>query len=109
MKIFKVKVMKGDKISIDYSRPSGNAMIKSNCTCQDKARPEFYNTLKELKSFARGICEFQNETEIELPGVSFSYHGEAEVLGVIFTVSKKPAGISRPVNRKYTDKICRCN
>lgn len=109
MKILKVKVGKDEKISIEYSRPSGNASIKSTLVCPDKARPEFYETMKRLVDYARGICEFKNETDITLPGVSFSYHGDEEILGVIFTVSRilkgspQPLIVTTPI--KYVDAL----
>lgn len=109
MNILKVKVGKDEKITIDYSLPSGNASIKSTLTCADKARQGFYDAFNALAPLAIEICEYAEDIGIQLPVISFSYHGEAEIPGIMFTVAKKLENSDQPLMAitpiKYIDAI----
>lgn len=60
-------------------------------TCSDRARPEFYEALKNLSPHVVEMCELPEGYlgRIKVRGVSFSYGGEKEVMGATITAQMK--------------------
>lgn len=89
MKIKKVKLIKDDKIFIAYEKENNSGHIdKHQMTCAENASPGFYKALKDLKSDAMNLCEFNKamEDRLSIRGVRFGYIGEENTMSASIIV-----------------------
>lgn len=90
MRIRKVKITKYNQILIMYEDGPSNG-DEYSLTCREKARPEFYTALKDLAQDVIEMCELPDVylEKITVHGVSYSYGGEAGVMGATIVASMK--------------------
>lgn len=84
MRIKKVKITKEEKIYMVYEQMSKNGFQDEySFTCSEPARPEFYKAINNLTKYVIEMCELPEDyaERIIVKGVSYSYGGEAEVMG----------------------------
>jgi hypothetical protein len=92
MRIKKAKLSTMDKVTIMYEQKSTTgAWDEYSFTCSDKPRPEFKQSLDALAPFIIEMCELPDNylSRIEVRGVTFSYGGEAEVMGATISAQMK--------------------
>jgi len=93
MKIKKVKATKENKIFINYEQRSKDPTKwdEFQFTCSEEARPEFYTALEDLAEFVIEMCELPvtYQERIKVRGVSFSYGGDADVMGATISAAMK--------------------
>jgi len=80
----KIKVTSEKKIQMSYEKLNKNkTWDEYSFTCSDQARPEFYNSIKDLTKHVLEMCELPEDyaSRIEVRGVSVSYGGADEVMG----------------------------
>jgi len=103
--ITKVKLGKDSKIRIEYRI---ERIVKDNrdydefaLNCVDKPLPEFELAFLKLRKHVLEICELPvDDTEIAkiiVKGISFSYSGENDVMGVTITASRTLAKSNAPL------------
>jgi hypothetical protein len=90
MRIKKVKITKYGQVSMSYEQGAHN-QDEYSFTCSEKARPEFYKTLEDLREHVLDMCELPANylDRITVRGVSYSYGGEAEVMGATISASMR--------------------
>lgn len=84
MRIKKVKITSEKKIAMVYEQQSKNGFWDEySFTCSEDARPEFYKAIEKLAEHVIDMCELPDNylPKIKARGVSYSYGGEAEVMG----------------------------
>lgn len=103
--ITKVKLGKDSKVHIEYKV---ERMVKDTpdydeftLNCVDKPLPAFELVFIKLRKHVLEICELpSDETDIAkviVKGVSFSYSGESDVMGVTITASRTLAKSNAPL------------
>lgn len=92
----KYEVLEGDKVKEEYS-----------LTCIDKPLPSFTDAILVLAQSVVEICELPYEDIdcITVSGVSFSYGGEKQVMGVVIAAQKKLKKTDAPLNLNTPHKI----
>jgi len=93
----KIKVTSDNKISMAYESLNKNqSWDEYSFTCADKARPEFYEAVKQLAEHVIEMCELPDSylPRIDVRGVSVSYGGDDEIMG---------ATISAQMTLKYSN------
>jgi len=84
IRIKKVKITSEDKISMVYEKQSKiGGWDEYSFACSEQARPEFYKAMDNLAVHVIDMCELPENylPRIKVRGVSFSYGGEAQVMG----------------------------
>lgn len=97
-RITKVKLIeKSQRIQIEYDQKNQSAWDQYMITCKDPARPEFYETLKELVKHVIEMCELPDNytPRIEVRGVSISY---SNGMGATISAAMKLIYSSQPLN-----------
>lgn len=92
LRIKKVKITKESKISMVYEKRTKNgSWDEYSFTCSEAARPEFYTAVSNLAKHVIEMCELPESylNRITVRGVSFSYSGEAEVMGATISAQMK--------------------
>jgi hypothetical protein len=94
MRIKKVKLTSDKKILIIYEKkPNTGAKDydEYSLSCSEEARPEFYKSMERLALHVVKMCELPQEyiDRIVVKGVTFSYAGQAEVMGATITAQMK--------------------
>ena len=99
MRIKKVKITKYNQISIVYEDGPDN-FDEYSLTCREQARPEFYAAMEALAEHVIDMCELPESylDRITVRGVSYSYGGEAEVMGAVISASMKLENSYQPLN-----------
>lgn len=99
MRIEKVKITKYNQIHMKYTQGANN-QDEYSFTCSEKARPEFYEALEALAEHVIEICELPKDYlgRIKVRGVSYSYGGEAEVMGAVISASMELKESYQPLN-----------
>lgn len=99
MRIEKVKITKYNQIHMKYTQGANN-QDEYSFTCSEKARPEFYEALEALAEHVIEICELPKDYlgRIKARGVSYSYGGEAEVMGAVISASMELKESYQPLN-----------
>lgn len=90
MRIKKAKITAEKKILMVYEKRSkSGAWDEYSFTCSEEARPEFYNAMNGLAVHVIEMCELPQDylSKITVKGVSFSYGGDAEVMGATISAS----------------------
>lgn len=92
-RVRKIKVDKtGKKITIDWEVQVGNTVNydEYHMKCSDRARPEFYEALKDLAQDVIKLLEYPVTwiNDITVRGVSFSYSDDG-VKGAVITASRE--------------------
>lgn len=92
-RIDKVKVLKEDRILIEYATASlDGEWDEASCRKRQPARPEFYAALTALVPHVSLICEaeFWQQDELNVTGVSFSYSQDNDpVMGAVLLVEQR--------------------
>lgn len=91
-RIKKVKITTDKKITMVYEQQSRTGYWDEySFTCSEEARPDFYESMKQLAPDVVDMCEFPEDyiDRIEVRGVSFSYGGENEVMGATISAQMK--------------------
>jgi hypothetical protein len=90
MRIRKVKITKYNQVFIMYGDGPGN-FDEYSLTCREKARPEFYQALEDLREHVIEMCELPDSylDRISVRGVSYSYGGEEDVMGATISASMR--------------------
>lgn len=92
MRFQKIKQTKEGKIHVEYEvKNSKGGMDEFSFTCSDEPKPEFTIALKDLAQDVLDMCELPEEylPRVIVTGVSFSYGGEAEVMGATLIAQMK--------------------
>lgn len=92
MRIKKVKITSEKKIAMVYEQENKNGTWDEySFSCSDQARPEFYEAMRGLAPHVTEMCELPESylDRIGVRGVSFSYGGEAEVMGATISAQMK--------------------
>ena len=99
MRIRKVKITKYNQILIEYEDGPSNG-DEYSLTCREKARPEFYKAMEALAEHVADMCELPDDylERITVRGVSYSYGGEAEVMGATISASMELENSYQPLN-----------
>ena len=90
LRMKKVKITTEKKILMVYEKRSKTgSWDEYSFTCSEDARPEFYKTLERLNVHVIEMCELPENylSKITVRGVSFSYGGEAEVMGATISAA----------------------
>ena len=100
MRITKIKLTKDDKIHVAYEKAAERGWDEYTFTCSEKPRPELYGVLKDLDVHVADICELPADysERITVKGVTFSYGGEAEVMGATITAQMELESSNCPLN-----------
>jgi hypothetical protein len=87
MRILKAKITSEERINIEYQ----NNGDEFSLTSKQEAAPSFYEALNNLKSHVVEMCELPDEylDRIIVRGVTFSYGGDAEVMGATIIAQMK--------------------
>ncbi len=90
MRITKVRITKLGRISMSYEQGT-NHQDEYSFTCSEEAKPSFYEAMEVLAEHVIDMCELPEEyvERITIRGVSFSYGGEAEIMGAVISASMK--------------------
>lgn len=106
MRIKKIKVIKEEvvvEVSQRFDGGNFNGDIKST------PAPSFLKTIIELKPFVIDMCELAKNSDIEICGISLSYHGEIETQAAVITFRKRlsegNASITINSPMKYVEAI----
>ena len=99
MRIKKVRITKYSQIHMIYTQGSDN-QDEYSFTCSEKARPEFYTAMKAMAEHVIDMCELPESylDRITVRGVSYSYGGEAEVMGAVISASMELKESYQPLN-----------
>lgn len=100
MRFLKIKFSKG-KVRLEYEVKSKKGdMDEFYIACSDEPRPEFKDALAALKTDVLNMCELPEDylTRISVNGVSFSYGGDAEVMGATISASMSLRKSNVPLN-----------
>ena len=92
MRFQKIKQTKEGKIHVEYEvENSKGGMDEFSMTCSDEPKPEFTVALKDLAQDVLDMCELPDVylPRVIVTGVSFSYGGEAEVMGATLIAQMK--------------------
>jgi hypothetical protein len=113
LRIKKVKVTKEKRILIMYEKKGKNGWWDEySLTCSEDARPEFHQTLRDLRTHVLDMCELPENylDRLTVRGVSFSYGGEAEVMGATISASmelyESNQGLNINTPHKAEDSYC---
>jgi hypothetical protein len=86
MRFKKIKVTSKGKVRLDYELKVEDSYDEISFTKSDKAKPSFHVALQALVEDVVDMCEMPGFADrIIVTGVSFSYAGENEVMGVTLT------------------------
>jgi len=106
VKIKKIKVVK-DEILVEVSQSFDGANF--NGDIKSTPAPSFIKAIEELKPFVIDMCEQAKQSEVEICGISLSYHGEIETQAAVVTFRKKlsegNASITINSPMKYVEAI----
>lgn len=96
--IKKVKITKDDKIEIHYERYINENWDQFSLICAQAARPDFYQALKALVVDVVEILDLPEMYGfgITVQGVTFSYGGEAGVMGAVIVARKALVNSNAP-------------
>lgn len=100
-RIKKVKVTKANKVEIEYERSAkSGGWDQYSLSCSDEAKPSFYACFETLKSHVMAMCELPESyvDKITVRGVTFSYGGEAEIMGATLVASMELEESNCPLN-----------
>ena len=99
MRIKKTKITKYNQIHMIYTQGTYN-QDEYSFTCSEKARPEFYKAMSALAEHVIEMCELPESYlgRITVRGVSYSYGGEAEVMGAVISASMELKESYQPLN-----------
>lgn len=92
IRLKKVKITKENKIMMIYEKQSQTGSYDEyQFSCSEKARPEFYDAMKNLAPHVIEMCELPDDylPRIDVKGVSFSYGGDKEVMGATISAAMK--------------------
>ena len=89
----KIKITSDDKIHFEYEKMNKNGDWDTHTmTSSQLARPELYHALDNLIPHIVVICELPVEDHLQhaytMKGVSFSYGGDEDVMGVTMTATR---------------------
>lgn len=99
MRITKVK-SKGDKISIAYQeRGISGVWDDYQLRCSDRAKPEFYQALKQLAVEVVAWAEMPKEwvKGLEVRSVTYGYCGEDDIMSATVTATKELDSSDKPL------------
>lgn len=86
---------------IEYSKKNSKGKWDDfTLSCNDAPRPEYEKTIEKLKPFVLEICELPADylSRINVKSVSFSYGGEAAIMGAVITATMKLKNSNAPLN-----------
>lgn len=86
MRFNKIKMTKEGKIQMEYEvKNSKGGMDEFSFSCSDEPKPSFTIAMNELAQDALSMCELPDDylCRIRISGVSLSYGGENETMGVV--------------------------
>lgn len=101
MRIRKVKFTKEGKIAITYEQQTKTRFWDEYfMSCSEPARPEFYTAMENLREHVVDMCELPENylNRIKVKGVTFSYGGEAGVMGATITAQMDLYNSNCPLN-----------
>ena len=101
MRIRKVKFTKEGKIAITYEQQTKTRFWDEYfMSCSEPARPEFYTAMENLREHVIDMCELPENylNRIKVKGVTFSYGGEAGVMGATITAQMDLYNSNCPLN-----------
>lgn len=91
----------GDTVIIEYKQKIGKSgWAKIAIEQPERARPEFYDALKQLASHVVQICELPQsyKDDIDVTGATFSYDDDTKTVGATIIAKKKLAHSQSPFN-----------
>lgn len=101
MRIKKVKAKSDGKIFIVYEVLNSSEKYDENqMTCSDRAQPEFYKSLSNLKGQVIDLCELPKEwkADIEPTGVTFTYSESGESMSATIIAKRTLTKSNSPQN-----------
>ena len=90
--------VKLERIEIHYEKMVNGQWDAYTMNCGQRARPELYDALRELLPHAVDLLELPDDYErgAKISGLSISYVGDAEDMGVVMTGQKTLSSCSAP-------------
>jgi hypothetical protein len=102
MRFNKIKLTKDGKVHLEYQvkAKKGGSWDDFSFTCSDEPKPEFRNALIDLAQDVIKMCELPEDYlgRIVVKGVSFSWGGEAEVMGAVIVAQMSLRKSNIPLN-----------
>ena len=89
-----------DRIRLEFEKKNGQAWDEFMMNSNDKPAPSFHVALQALAQDVLEMCELPLDyrERIVVKGVSFSYGGEKEVMGVTITATMRLMDSNVPLN-----------
>lgn len=100
-RIGKVKMNKEKRVTMEYEEKNMRGQWDQySFSCSDAPRPEFEQALASLAEHVVTLCELPEDYthRITVKSVSFSYGGEAEVMGAVISAGMKLENSNQPLN-----------
>jgi hypothetical protein len=101
MRILKVKFQEKDaRVHIEYQEEKHKGKWDDHSlNCHDPAKPSFHTALQDLLLYGAAICELPDsyKERMKVSSVSFSYGGDAEVMGATITMMKELRSSNAPL------------
>ena len=100
-RICKVKLNKEKRVTMEYEEKNMRGQWDQySLSCADAPRPEFEQALASLAEHVVDLCELPETYihRIAVKSVSFSYGGEAEVMGAVISAGMTLEFSNQPLN-----------
>ncbi len=107
----KIKITNENKVYLEYSESRPHEMWDDfTFTCSDQGKAEFYEAFKAMAWHVVEMCELPHEDlekmKIIVKGVSLSYGGDRDTMGLVISGARKLERSSSPLNLVTPHKPC---